>query len=182
MKFEQQKEGVPENAPNYWWKRIVPPLEFGSMHAILFQMALIPLTMSRYTISTLSESFVTRFVPFNRVLRMHIHLGYTMVLIVFLATAFFLIFFGVLCNRGEDDFCEKFTSEIMCTGYGILGSLLIVAATSYFRHKIPYELFYAVHHLVFIMYAITVAHTFDIQQRKGHTERSQTFKWFSASM
>lgn len=182
IKFQQQKESVPEIAPNYWWKRVVPPLEFGSMHAILFQMALIPLTMSRYTISVLCDTIVNRFVPLNRALRMHIHLGYTMVLIVFLATVFFLIFFGVLCARGEDDFCAKFTSEIMCTGYGILASLLIIAGTSYFRYRIPYEVFYAIHHLVFAMYAITVAHTFDIMQRNNHKERSQTFKWFSATL
>lgn len=145
-------------------------------------MALIPLTMSRYTISTLSDTILSRFVPFNRTLGMHIHLGYTMVTIVFLATVLFFAFFGFLCSQGEDGFCAKFRSEIMCTGYGILASLLIIAGTSYFRHKIPYELFYAIHHLVFIMYAITIAHTFDIQQRHNNTERSQTFKWFSAPL
>jgi hypothetical protein len=29
IKWEQQKEIVPEGAPRYWWKRIAPPLEFG---------------------------------------------------------------------------------------------------------------------------------------------------------
>ena len=37
IKWEEQKEKVPEGAPFYWLKRIAPPLEFGSMHAILFQ-------------------------------------------------------------------------------------------------------------------------------------------------
>ena len=64
------------------------------MHASLLQMALIPLTMSRFSIATLSESVLDRFVPLNRALRMHIHLGYTMVGIVFLDTAFFFTFFG----------------------------------------------------------------------------------------
>jgi len=173
---------VPENAPSYWWKRIVPPLEFGAMHAILFQMALIPLTMSRFSIATLSGSVLDRFIPMNRMLRMHIHLGYTMVIVVFFATVLFFAFFGTLCRRGEQAFCDKFTSEIMCTGYGILASLLIVAITAHFRHRIPYELFYVIHHLVFVMYAITVAHTFDNQQRQNEAQRSQTFKWFSATM
>lgn len=114
---------------------------------------------------------------------MHIYLGYMMVIIVFAATIFYLTFFaGVMCKRGETDFCDKFTSEIMCTGYGILATLLLITVTARFRHKIPYEVFYVVHHLVFIMYAITVAHTFDIEQRRGKTERSQTYSWFSASM
>lgn len=182
IKFEERRDKVPEGAPSYWWKRIVPPLEFGSMHAILFQMAFIPLTMCRLTIAALSDSVVDRFVPMNRSLRIHIHLGYTMVLIVFLATLFFFLFFGLLCSRGEQSFCDKFRSEIMSTGYAILGTLLIIAGTSYFRHQIPYEIFYGIHHLVFIMYAITIAHTFDREQRRGMTERSQTFKWFSSTL
>ena len=105
-------------------------------------MALIPLTMSRYSIAALSQSILNRFVPLNRALRIHIHLGYTMVGIVFWATIFFFIFFGTLCASGDEAFCDKFTSEIMCTGYGILGSLLIIGGTSYFRNNIPYEIFY----------------------------------------
>ena len=85
------------------------------MHAILFQMALIPLTMSRFSIASLNESFVHRLIPLNRALRMHIHLGYTMISIVFLATIFFFAFFGMLCTDGEEQFCKKFTSEIMIT-------------------------------------------------------------------
>lgn len=170
------------DANRYWWKVITPPLEFGSMHAILFQMALLPLTMSRLSIASLSESFVDKLIPLNRTLRMHIHLGYTMTIIVILATIFFFTFFGILCSDGEEKFCAKFTSEIMITGYCILGSLLVIGGTSYYRHKIPYELFYAVHHIVFIMYFITIAHTFDVQQRKGMANRSQTFKWFSSTL
>jgi predicted ferric reductase len=182
VKFDQQKNSVPEEAPNYWWKRIAPPLEFGSMHAILFQMALIPLTMARFSIATLSESLLDRFIPLNKAVRIHIHLGYTMVIIVFFATAFFFAFFGLLCSRGEEAFCDKFTSEIMCTGYGILATLLIIGGTSYFRHRIPYEIFYVVHHLVFALYILTVAHTFDMAARKNTAKRSQTFKWFSSTL
>jgi len=100
-------------------------------------MALVPLTMSRFSIAALSDSLMDRFVPLNRALRIHIHLGYTMVIIVFFATAFFFAFFIVLCDDGEHAFCDKFTSEIMITGYGILALMLIIAGTSYFRHKIP---------------------------------------------
>jgi ferredoxin-NADP reductase len=63
-----------------------------------------------------------------------------------------------------------------------MGSLLVIGGTSYFRHKIPYELFYAIHHLVFIMYFVTIAHTLDIEQRTGRKNRSQTFMWFSSTL
>ena len=72
---------------------------------------------------------------------MHIHLGYTMILIVFWAVIFFFIFFGLMCSDGEEAFCDKFTEEIMITGYCILAFLLLVGFTSFFRHTIPYEIF-----------------------------------------
>ncbi len=56
-----------------------------------------------------------------------------------------------------------------------------VGATSYFRFKIPYKVFYAVHHVVFIAYILTILHTIDVVQRK-QGGRSQSFKWFSASL
>ena len=142
IKWDEQKNSVPEGADFYWAKRLVPSVEFGSMHAILLQMALIPLTMSRLSIASLTDSIVDRFVPLNRMLRIHIHLGYVMVLVVFFSTVLFFIFFGTLCANGDESFCDKMTSEIMCTGYGILSCLLIIAGTSYFRHNIPYEVFY----------------------------------------
>ena len=182
IKFEEQADKVPEGAHRYWLKRLVPPIEFGSMHAILFQMALIPITMCRCSISALAESAVNKVIPLNRALAMHIHLGYTMIMIVFFATILFFIFFGLLCSEGEQAFCDKFTMEIMITGYCILGTLLIIGVTSHFRHKIPYEIFYAVHHVVFLMYIITIAHTLDMEQRTGRSQRSQTFKWFSSTL
>ena len=193
VKYRQQEARVPETANRYWAKRLIPPLEFGSMHAILFQMALIPLTMSRSLVAYLSTTPLAEVVPLNRIVGMHIHIGYTMVLIVFLATVTFFGFFGALCQDqkdgieplgalGERTFCDKFTSEIMCTGYGILASLLLVAVSSFFRNRIPYEVFYTLHHLVFVMYAISIAHTMDDEQRDGKKDRSQTFKWFSATL
>ena len=182
IKFEQQADKVPEGAHRYWLKRLVPPIEFGSMHAILFQMALIPITMCRCSISALAESTINKVIPLNRALAMHIHLGYTMIIIVFWATILFFFFFGLLCSEGEQAFCDKFTMEIMITGYCILGTLLIIGLTSHFRHRIPYEIFYGVHHIVFLMYFITIAHTLDMEQRSGRSQRSQTFKWFSSTL
>jgi hypothetical protein len=99
-KFEIQKAAVPEGANRYWLKRLVPPLEFGAMHAILFQMSLLPFTMSRVTMSYLQQNALLRSVlPFNRVVDAHIHLGYTMVSIVFLATLLFFTFFGIMVSQ-----------------------------------------------------------------------------------
>lgn len=117
LKFEKQTSIVPEGAPRYWWKILAPSAEFGTMHAILFQMALLPLTMSRYTIAQLATSTgLSKFIPLNRMLAIHKHLGYVMVGCVFLATVFFFAFFGLLCSDGDQNFCDKFTSEIMITG------------------------------------------------------------------
>ena len=101
IKFQQQENAVPEGAPRYWAKRLIPPIEFGSMHAILFQMALIPFTMSRYSIASFSNSKLNKYLPLDKALRIHIHLGYTMVSIVFSATIVFFIFFGLSCAEGE---------------------------------------------------------------------------------
>ncbi|KAK3247728.1 hypothetical protein CYMTET_42781 [Cymbomonas tetramitiformis] len=190
-KFRVQEEKVPDVAPNYWWKRMVPPMEFGAMHAILFQMALLPLTMSRHAVSVLSDTLLGHFIPFERVVALHIHLGYTMCTIVFGSTGVFFLFFGFMCDEqkngreptpnGVMTFCEKFTEEIMLTGLGILGILLWVAFTSYFRNRIPYEVFYYGHHIVFFMFALAIAHTMDDAFRNGLI-RSQNFKWFSGSL
>ena len=182
LKYETQNAITPAKAPWRELKVLGPALEFGAMHAILFQMALIPLTMSRFSIAALTESFVDKIVPLNRMLRMHIHLGYVTIIIVFFASIFFFTFFGIICASGDATFCAKFTQEIMITGYCILAMLLTILGTSYFRHKIPYEVFYAVHHLVFIMYFVTILHTFDNLQREGVKKRSQTFKWFSSTL
>eukprot|EP00970_Alexandrium_tamarense_P012921 scaffold3159_cov191-Alexandrium_tamarense.AAC.9 len=73
--FHELEGTVPSAASYYWAKRVIPPLEFGSMHSILFQMALLPLSMSRYTIASLSNSSFDRFFPLNKMFRLHIQIG-----------------------------------------------------------------------------------------------------------
>ena len=182
IKFGEQDIKVPSTAPNYWWKVVTPTIEFGTMHAILFQLALLPLTMSRFSIASLSDSIVNRFLPLNKTLEMHVHLGYITICIVFASTIVFFIFFGKLCNDGEQSFCDKMRSEIMITGYIILASFLVIGGTSFYRHKIPYKVFYVVHHLVFIMYFVAILHTLDKTHRTGERSRNQNFKWFSVSL
>jgi predicted ferric reductase len=185
------QEHIPIQANLYWWKRLTPPFEFGAMHAILFQMALLPLTMSRATVAKLSTTKFGKFVPLDKIVGMHIHLGYCMCSFVFASTILFFVFFGQACADqhkgreptpgGKKTFCIKMKSEIMLTGYGIMALLLIVAITSFLRNRIKYETFYIVHHLVFTMFALAIAHTMDDAFRRGQV-RSQNFKWFTASL
>lgn len=203
-KFHQQQSTVSPTVDFYYLKLLAPPLEFATMHVILFQLALIPLTMSRFTISALSSassggasgggggssslgvagpgSLINTFVPLNRMVRMHIYLGYLIITVLIVSTLFFFIFFGILCANGEEAFCQKFRSEIMITGYVIMSFFLIIGITSYLRHRIPYEYFYNIHQMVFILYALIIVHTFDVKQRSGQQQRSQTFVWFSATL
>jgi len=100
-KFQTQEEKVPEMAPNYYWKIYTPTFEFGLMHSILFQMSLLPLTMCRLTISMLSKTVASDFLPLHRMTGFHIYLGYVMVSLVWIATIVFFAFFGKLCADGE---------------------------------------------------------------------------------
>jgi len=56
-----------------------------------------------------------------------------------------------------------------------------IALTSYYRHRIPYEVFSAVHRLVLLLYLFTVLHTLDKVHRSGLEDRYQTYYWISAS-
>eukprot|EP00854_Cymbomonas_tetramitiformis_P026210 gene26210-32117_t len=191
-KFRLQEEKVPEAAPNYWLKRLVPPFEFGAMHAILLQMVLLPLSMARHTISVLSETHLAAFIPFERTVGMHIHMGYTMCIIVFGSSLVFFFFFGHLCREqhagleptpnGVFTFCEKFESEIFRTGLGILAGIILLATSSFLRNRIPYEIFYYGHHVVFAIFTLAIAHTMDQKARDHGQERSQSFKWFTATL
>ena len=52
LKFRTQEATVPDTANRYAWKVYTPTLEFGLMHTILFQMAVLPLTMGILHISS----------------------------------------------------------------------------------------------------------------------------------
>ena len=52
-----------------------------------------------------------------------------------------------------------------------------MAGTGYYRHQIPYKLFYRVHILFLVVYSLTIVHTFDIAQGSGNKARYQTYKW-----
>jgi len=181
---------VPAAAPNYWLKRIVPPVEFGAMHAILFQLALLPLTMCRATLASLSTTKLSLVLPFAHVTDFHIFLGYVFCTVMILAVILFFAFFGKVCadhRAGKDplDACAKLTEEIMITGYAILACTLIVLASSYFRNKLKFETFYFLHHFGLIMFVLAILHTLDREFRNQTATgqaRSQVFKWISTSL
>ena len=54
----------------------------------------------------ITDTILSKIFPLNRMLQFHIHLGYTMVLIIFLAVAFGL-FFGLFCRDGEQQFYDN---------------------------------------------------------------------------
>ena len=175
------------DVPNYWWKRLTPPIEFGAMHMILFQLALIPLTVSRSFLAYLSK---WGNLPLEHVMQVHIQIGYMFCITMVLSSVLFFAFFGKVCtdhlnNQDPLDTCAKFSSEIMGTGYAILGVTLIVLGTSFFRARLKYEIFWGCHLLVLAMYILATIHTLDKEFREGTKigkARSQTFKWYSASL
>lgn len=69
MKFQSQSTTVPAAAPFRSWKVGVPTFEFGTMHAILFQLAILPLTMCRLLIASLSKTAISKIIPFNDMTR-----------------------------------------------------------------------------------------------------------------
>lgn len=87
------------------------------MHAILLQLALLPLTMCRYAISGASNTIFHKFIDLDGLIKYHIGIGYCFVALLFGSTMVFIGFFGFLCSQGEDKFCKNFQSEIMITGY-----------------------------------------------------------------
>ncbi|KAK3233429.1 hypothetical protein CYMTET_56275 [Cymbomonas tetramitiformis] len=103
-----------------------------------------------------------------------------------------LFFFGHLCREqhagleptpnGVFTFCEKFESEIFRTGLGILAGIILLATSSFLRNRIPYEIFYYGHHVVFAIFTLAIAHTMDQKARDHGQERSQSFKWFTATL
>jgi predicted ferric reductase len=180
-KYETLKQTISEDEPYYQVQRAVPPIVYGSKHAMLLQMAVIPLTMSRMSIAALCDSALAIYVPLTRAVRLHILYAYTMICLVVFATVGLYAFYVSMCVVGVQDYCDRLSSEIMMTGYAITLGTLFIGGASYLRHQIPYELFYAVHHLAFILYGITILHTLDTQYRHGR-QRSQTFTWVSVTL
>ena len=182
VRYYQRIAKVQDDEPYYRSLVVVPSILFGSKYAILLQMALLPLTMCRYSITSLSDSIINRFIPLNKVYQMHAYLGYIMVSLVLFALVTFIGLYGSLCILDGPTYCQALSSEIMCTGYAIAALVLLVGISSYLRHRIRYEIFYILHRVVLLVYIITILHTFDSIYRNDGTKRSQTYSWVSGSL
>lgn len=183
-KFLQRAEQVPDAAPNHWQKRMVPSFEFGAMHSLLFTMALLPLTMCRFTITKLRNSWFGKYFPFDYMIEFHKWLGYVMGVQLLVTFLVFVGHFAKLCDDyrngiEKENFCESFRTEIMITGYAIIGIYLVMWFSSlhFIRGKKYFEVFYYTHHLFFAMYGVLVLHTLDDKVRDEGLERSQAWKW-----
>ena len=110
-KFDSQMEKVPSGAPFHSWNVGVPKFEFGMMHAILFQLAVLPLAMCRLSVASLSDALLCRFLPFNSMTDYHIAIWYIFVIFVLATVSVSFMFFGVICNSGDDSFCRKVWSN-----------------------------------------------------------------------
>ena len=92
-----------------------------------------------------------------------------------------MTYYCTMCARGEQEFCDGFTSEIMLTGYAIFLLFMVVGASSYYRFNIKYQVFYNIHQVVFLGFFVLIMHTIDNLQRSiGGC--SQAYKWFLASL
>lgn len=116
---------------------------------------------------------------------------YAFCIVLTLSTILFFTFFGKLCQDYKEgteavDMCAKFRTEIMATGLALFGLTLCIFATSYFRGRLKFEVFYSVHVIfVGVMYFGALIHTLDDEFRKESKvgkARSQTFKWVIGSL
>ena len=97
-----------------------------SIFLVLFQMALIPFTMSRYTIASLSNSKLNDYLPLNKSMSIHIYLGYTMVCFSIIATVI-VSFFFFCCVDWQRCICMRSTynvyfyhSHLICNIHSLL--------------------------------------------------------------
>jgi hypothetical protein len=93
IRYESLTPSIREDAVLFWAKRIAPPLVYGSKFTILFQMTMIPLTMSRFSIASLSRTVFDRFIPLNRAMRIRVHLGSSMICLVLFPTLALVTFY-----------------------------------------------------------------------------------------
>lgn len=170
-------------------RRWIPPVEFGMMHQLLFQMLLIPLTMSKRLLAVISTDSATRTLfPYSDIVGFHIFLGYWFCWLLFISSALFIFFFAYQCYlfdaglMAKPNLCVKFQTEIFITGAVCLGVTIIIMVTSYCRNRTPFEVFYIFHMFVFVMFGFAIVHTFDDAARLKGKVRTQTIQWVGSSL
>lgn len=65
---------------HYWMLTRFPMIEAGGVNACLLIWALLPLTMTHFTISKLGDTFIGKFIPFRRFVRVHIFYAWTLMI------------------------------------------------------------------------------------------------------
>jgi len=83
------------------------------MHAIPFQLAVLPLTMSRLLVSTLSSTYLSEYIPFNEMTKCHIALGYALVLLVITTTVIFICGDVSFCSRKVSGMDTTFVEKLL---------------------------------------------------------------------
>lgn len=169
---------VGEGVNKYYVKLTLPAFLYGIMHVLLFQMALLPLTMCRVSLSYLNQTSFKKVLPLNNILAVHIYLGYLVVGLSLMVTITYLAYYGILCEdegTGDDNnadgtnYCYKVSTEIFLTGIAMMVLLFLIGSVSLVRDLIPYEVFRYVHHLTLVVYGLAVLHTIDFQVHQSQT-------------
>lgn len=181
-KWKQLDSSIPIGAPHYWQKHTVPPIEFGAMHSLLYQMAFLLLSMCRNALTWARRTQLSRYLPLNDITSVHTSIGMLILGQTIATLLLFVAHFGSLCawhKAGMDpvDGCAKFGDEIMATGYVIVALVLVIGTTSAVRNRIPWEAFKYTHYLFILLYAVTVLHTLDAKGRSQMHSRSQAWFW-----
>jgi hypothetical protein len=160
-------------------------VHFGLLHAILFQLVLLPLTTVRGVtagrMSALDDSTVAMSWIKPRAIRDY--LGYTVLILVGGGMMAFYTANGLLCHRSNNASTPHCATALgtIWTGYGVLLSSLFLAVTFWFRSQIASWLVCLLGHLTFAMlYATTVAHV--ISLAPIHSERIPAYLCLSAPM
>ena len=145
-----------------WFVSRFALLEAGGVNANLAMIVGLPLTMCHLTISYLSNSngLLSTFIPFRRLQRVHITLGYLMYWTFTVLLIAFIPFILLLSNQvGSRPGNLAFNNQMFITGYFIYASMLAMVITSALRHKIRYEVFYYTHQLSLFLFVLWILHT-----------------------
>jgi hypothetical protein len=100
---------------NYWIFTRFPIIEAGGVNATLAIIALLPLTMCRFTISRLSETSAAMFIPLKRLERVHVFFAWLMAILFTTLLAAFIPFILAINNLGYYPSVLSFTNQMFIT-------------------------------------------------------------------
>jgi NADPH oxidase 2 len=126
------------------------------------------LPVCRNLVSSLRRTALKHFVPFDEAIRLHMMIGWTMVLGVAIHTLAHLVNFGKLAAATPDlsagQRFSAFLSMNFLSGPGATGWAMVillgimVAYSSEFKRKTNYEAFWYTHHLFVVLFVIWQLH------------------------